>query len=250
LGGVFMGLYGLAYLGKLPALAAPFLFVGSFNLFVAVFNLLPGFPLDGGRVFRAAIWKRTGDLRKATRIASIGGQVVAVGIVGGAIYLFLAGNYVSAFWLLLIAFFLFQLSRASYQQTLFRLAAAGTTVSDIMYTDVPVVDANTTLTDLRNHYFSAYSLPAFPVIDNGRLIGVVGRSDLAGVALSEWDVLNAGRIAKPLLPGQAVPPDTPLDRVLKTMMSTQEFLLVVEEDQAEGDRVRGVLTREELMRYV
>jgi Zn-dependent protease/CBS domain-containing protein len=245
LGGAFMGLYGLAYLGKLPALAAPFLFVGSFNLFVAVFNLLPGFPLDGGRVFRAAIWKWTGDLRKATRIASIGGQVVAVGIVGGAIYLFLAGNYVSAFWLLLIAFFLFQLSRASYQQTLFRLASAGTTVSDIMYRDVPVVDANTTLTDLRNHYFSAYSLPALPVIEHGHLFGLVGRGDLAGVALSEWDVLNAGRIAKPLSPGQAVPADTSLDRVLRTMISREEVLLVVE-----GDQVLGMLTRDEVMRFV
>jgi Zn-dependent protease/CBS domain-containing protein len=237
LGALFIGLYGLAYLGGIPALAAPFFLIGSFNLFVAVFNLLPGFPLQ-----------------KATRIASMGGQVIAAGIAAGGIYIFISAGDLTAYfnggWLLLIAFFLFQLSRASYQQTLFRIAAADTTVSDIMYTDVPVVDAQTTLTDLRNHYFSSYSLPAFPVIDSGRLVGVVGRDDLTGVALSEWDVLNAGRIARPLSPGQAVPPETPLDRVLRTMMSTQEFLLVVEQDPETGDRVKGVLTRDELMRYV
>jgi Zn-dependent protease/CBS domain-containing protein len=253
LGALFIGMYWLAHLAQIPALAAPLLLVGGFNMFVAVFNLLPGFPLDGGRVFRAAVWRSTGDLRKATRIASTGGQLVAGGLVIGGLYLLisdLTNNSFNGFWLIIIGLFLFQLARASYQQTLFRIAASDTTVSDIMYTDVPVIDAQTTLTDLRNHYFSSFSLPAFPVIDNGRLVGVVGRDDLTGVALSEWDVLNAGRIARPLSPGQAVPPETPLDRVLRTMMSTQEFLLVVEQDPEAGDRVKGVLTRDELMRYV
>jgi CBS domain-containing protein len=114
-----------------------------------------------------------------------------------------------------------------------------------MYTDVPVVDAGTTLTDLRNHYFSAYHLPALPVADTGRLIGTVGREDLMGVAQAEWDVLNTGRIARPLEQGQAVPPDTHLDRILRTMMVGPEFLLIVEDEQ-----VKGMLTRDELRRYV
>ena len=246
LGGIFYGLYVAArHLGAGPALVAPLFFLASFNLFVGVFNLLPGFPLDGGRVLRSIIWRVTGDLRKATRIASIGGQAVAAGIVGLGLYFLFTNALISGIWLLLIGAFVFQLSRSSYRQTLLRLAAADTKVSDIMYTDVPVIDARTTLTDLRNHYFSAYHLPVFPVTDNGHLVGLVGREDLMGVAQAEWDVLNAGRIARPLVPGQTVPPDTPLDRVLRTIMTGPEFLLVVE-----GEQVKGILTRDELRRYV
>ena len=246
LAAVFGGLYFIAYLVlKSPVLFAPLALITTFNLFVGVFNLLPGFPLDGGRVFRAIIWKTTGDLKRATRVASVAGQVVAAGLGLAGLYFFYVGAYVSGVWLILIAVFLFQLSRASYQQTLLRLAAADTTVGDLMYTDVPVVDAGTTLTDLRNHYFSVYHLPALPVADNGRLIGTVGREDLMGVAQAEWDVLNTGRIARPLEEGQAVTPDTPLDRILRTIMAGPEFLLIVE-----GEQVKGMLTRDELRRYV
>jgi len=245
LAALFFGLYGLAYYsGAGPALAAPLFFVGSFNAFVGVFNLLPGFPLDGGRVLRAILWRVTGDLRKATRVASVGGQVVAAGlVVTGVIFVFTA-NY-GGFWLVLIGAFLFQLSRASYQQTLLRLAAADATVSDVMYTGIPVVDARTTLTDLSNNYLPAYQLPVLPVTDNGHLVGIVSRDDLAGIAQSEWDVLNAGRVARPLSPGQVVPSDTPLDRVLRAVTDRQGFLLVVD-----GYQVKGILTRDALMRYV
>lgn len=246
LAALFFGLYGLAYYsGAGPALAAPLFFVGSFNAFVGVFNLLPGFPLDGGRVLRAILWRVTGDLRRATRVASIGGQVVAIGLaVAGLTFLF-TPYLISGIWLLLIAAFLFQLSRASYRQTLLRLAAADTRVGDVMYTGMPVVDARTTLTDLRNNYFPVYRLPVLPVTDNGHLIGIVSRDDLAGVALSEWDVLDTGRIARPLSPGEVVSSDTPLDRVLRTVLGRQEFLLVVD-----GYEVKGILTRDGLMQYV
>jgi len=246
LAALFFGLYGLAYYsGAGPALAAPLFFVGSFNAFVGVFNLLPGFPLDGGRVLRAFLWRVTGDLRRATRVASIGGQVVAIGLaVAGLTFLF-TPYLISGIWLLLIAAFLFQLSRASYRQTLLRLAAADTRVGDVMYTGMPVVDARTTLTDLRNNYFPVYRLPVLPVTDNGHLIGIVSRDDLAGVALSEWDVLDTGRIARPLSPGEVVSSDTPLDRVLRTVLGRQEFLLVVD-----GYEVKGILTRDGLMQYV
>jgi Zn-dependent protease len=246
LAAVFFSLYGLAYYsGVGPALAAPLFFVGSFNAFVGVFNLLPGFPLDGGRVLRAFLWKVTGDLRRATRVASVGGQVVAVGIAAAGLFMLVTSYQISGIWLLLIGAFLFQLSRASYQQTLLRLAAADATVSDVMYTGIPVVDARTTLTDLSNNYFPVYQLPVLPVTDNGHLVGIVSRDDLAGIAQSEWDVLNAGRVARPLSPGQVVPSDTPLDRVLRAVTDRQGFLLVVD-----GYQVKGILTRDALMRYV
>lgn len=247
LGGIFYGLYFLADAAAAsPALVAPLLFLGSLNLFVGVFNLLPGFPLDGGRVLRAAIWQVTGDLRKSTKIASVGGQVIAGIIAAGGVFMLFAFQLaLSGIWLLVIAAFLFQLSRAAYQQTLFKLAAENTRVGDIMYTGVPVVQATTSLEELRSRFFSGYHLPIFPVAENGRLIGIVGRDDLYSVAPSEWSVLDTGRIARPLEPDQVISPDTPLDKVMKTMLSREEFALV-----AEGNDVKGILTREELMRYI
>lgn len=247
LGGVFYGLYVLAdSAGASPALVAPLLYLGSLNLFVGVFNLLPGFPLDGGRVVRAAIWQVTGDLRKSTRVASVGGQVIAGMLAtAGVLLVFRPQLALSGIWLLFISAFLFQLSRAAYQQTLFRLAAENTKVGDIMYTEVPVVQAGTSLDELRNRYFSGYHLPVLPVAEDGHLIGLVGRDDLYSVAPAEWSVLDTGRIAKPLEPGQILSPDTPLDRVMRTMLSREEYALV-----AEGDDVKGILTREEIMRYI
>lgn len=244
--GGFYGLYHLALaLDAGPLLIAPMFYLASLNLFIGVFNLLPGFPLDGGRVLRAVLWKITGDQRKATRAASIGGQVIAALIAGWGAYLLLVDMLMSGIWLLLIGAFVFQLARAGYRQTLVKLATADTVVSDIMYTGVPVIDAGTSLTDLRNNYFSAYHLPVFPVAEGGRLMGVVGRDDLASVALSEWDVLDTGRLARPLEPGWVVAADTPLDRAMRMAMSRQGFLVV-----AQGDDVMGILTRDELANYV
>ncbi len=246
LAGVFGGFLALAYaLDAGPVIVAPLFYLTSLNVFIGIFNLLPGFPLDGGRVLRSVLWKVTGDLRKATRAASVGGQVVGALIAGWGVYLLLTEFFISGIWLLLIGGFVFQLSRAGYQQTLARIATSDTKVGDIMYTDVPVIDANTTLTDLRANYFAAYHLPVFPVAAEGRLTGLVGREDLATVALAEWDVLNAGRIARPIEAGQLVTPETPLDRVLRTVLSRQEFLIV-----AEGEEVRGLLTRDEVTRYL
>jgi len=229
-----------------PTWIVPLYLLFTINLFVGVFNLLPGFPLDGGRVFRAILWKITGDLRKATRAASIGGQVVAVLIAGAGVYFFATNNLLSGVWLVLIAAFIFQLSRVSYQQTLMRIAIADTKVADLMYTNVPVVDENTTLTVLRTHYFTTYHLPAFPVVDStGAVKGVVSREDLMNVNPSEWDILNAGRIARPLREDQIVAPDVKLDTVMRRAMRADDFLLVMQDG-----KVMGLLTADEFMRYI
>jgi Zn-dependent protease/predicted transcriptional regulator len=248
LAGIFYLLYRLVGADPHRSLLviAPFLLLWEINLFVGVFNLLPGFPLDGGRVFRAILWKITGDLRKATRAASYGGQVVGVLMAAGGIAFGFAGQFINAIWLILIGAFVFQLARASYQQTLFRLAVADTKVSDLMFTDVPVVNENTTLTTLRTNYFNVYHLPAFPVVDDsGKVTGLVSRDDLVTVNPSEWDILNAGRVAHPLTEDQVIEPDAKLDLVMRRVMRADQFLLVMEDGQ-----VRGILTADELMRYI
>ena len=250
LAGVFYLLYRLvaASPSRGPLWIVPLYLLFTINLFVGVFNLLPGFPLDGGRVFRAILWKITGDLRKATRAASYGGQVIAIGMVAVGLYFIAAvnGGLISGIWLILIGAFIFQLSRASYQQTLFRLAVADTRVRDLMFKDVPLVGENTTLTSLRNNYFNIYHLPAFPVVDStGKVLGLVNRDDLVAINPSEWDVLNAGRVAHPLTEDQVIEPDARLDQVMRRVLRADQFLLVMLDGHVEG-----ILTADELMRYI
>lgn len=247
---VMAGIFFLLYLAGIhlettSLLVVPLLYLATINLAVGVFNLLPGFPLDGGRILRAVLWKVTGNIKKATRIASVSGQVLAVLIAGAGVYSFVVGSYVGGFWFVLIGMFLYRLAQNSYRQTLFRLATADTRVSDIMYTDIPLIDPETTLTVLRASYFAPYKLPAFPVVSGGVATGMVLRQDLASVSLAEWDLLNAGRIARPLDSVSVVPPDTPLDKVMKQMLRGEEFILVMYDLH-----VLGMVTREELLRYV
>ncbi|MCG2795250.1 MAG: site-2 protease family protein [Actinomycetia bacterium] len=246
LAGAFYGLYRLSNsLGAGLVIVVPLYYLAVINALVGAFNLLPGFPLDGGRVLRALLWKVTGDMRKATKAASISGRVIAALIAAVGAYAVLIGDYFGGFWLILIGGFIYGLSQASYRQTLFRLAASGTVVADIMYTDVPVVDARTTLSSLRDNYFAAYRLPAFPVAERGHAWGIVTREDMASVSPAEWDLLDVGRIARPLEPDQSVPPDTGLDKIVKPLLGNRPFLMVMDEG-----RVHGVITKEELLRYV
>lgn len=247
LAGAFYGLYRLV--ASLPSSSvvwvAPLYFLFYINAFVALFNLLPGFPLDGGRVLRAIIWKITGDLRKATRAASTGGQVIAVLLVGLGIYMTAIGQ-LGGLWLVLIAVFVFQLSRASYRQTLYRVAVADTRVRDLMQPPIPAAVEGTTLTALMTQYFNVYHLPAFPVVDgNGLVTGIVGRDDLTSVNPSEWDVLDAARVARPLDEEMVVDPDDSLDRVLRRATRPGALLLVMRDG-----RVEGVLTADALLGYI
>jgi len=246
LAGAFYGLYRLSNsLGVGLVIAAPLYYLALMNVLVGAFNLLPGFPLDGGRMLRAILWKVTGDMRKATKAASVSGRVIAVLIAAGGVYMLFSDYYFGGFWFILIGGFIYVLSRTSYRQTLFQLAASDTTVSTIMYTEVPAVDPLTTLSSLRDNYFAVYRLPAFPVDDRETTSSIVTREDLASVSPAEWDLLDVGRIARPLEPDQAIPPDTPLDKIVKPLLGNRPFLMVIEEG-----RVCGVITREELLGYV
>ena len=216
------------------------------NLFIGVFNLLPGFPLDGGRVFRAILWKITGNLQKATRIATYGGEVMGVLLAaGGFVFVFL-NAILTGVWLVVVGGFIFLLARSSYQQTLLQIAVADTKVKDLMYTGVPIIDEDTTLTDLRNQYFTTYHLPALPVAHHdGEVFGLVSRDDLATINPSEWDVLNAGRVAHVLTEEQIIGPEERLNKVLRRVMRAEQYLLVMDNGQ-----VQGILTVDELQRYI
>ncbi|PKQ28375.1 MAG: hypothetical protein CVT63_03210 [Candidatus Anoxymicrobium japonicum] len=214
------------------------------NLFVGVFNLLPGFPLDGGRIFRAILWKITGDVKMATRVASYCGEGIAVLMGALGAYLLFRDSLLSGVWLMLVAAFIFQLSRVSYRQTLFKLAIADKLVGDLALEEPPIIDDSATLAILAN-YFSVYNLPALPIVDGtGKILGFVSRDDLESVNPSERDLLSARRLISPLKEEHVIGFDMPLEQAIHRASRADQIFVIIN-----GERVLGILSGDDLMRY-
>ncbi len=244
--GAFYGFYRLAKTIKAGGiLVVPFLYLSLVNLAIGIFNLLPGFPLDGGRILRAFLWKATGNLEKATKIGSFCGQVVALFLIGGGVYSVLIDNVAGGFWLVIIGFFLYRLAQISYRQTVFRLASEGITASDLITVRLPEIDAETPLTPLRDYYFAWYKVPAFPVYRGGEPIGFVFRDDLRRVAGSEWDLLNAGRLSRPLQSIEFVETTTALDQLLRRTLKGARLFGILE-----GGRIIAVLSSDDILKFM
>lgn len=244
--GTFFGLYALTdSAGWGPLLVTPFFYLAWVNLSIGIFNLLPGFPLDGGRILRAILWKLTGNMVKATRIATYFGRGVGILLICAGVVTFMYGNLMGGIWFILIGVFLDRIARESYRQTVLKVAASEARAEDIMYLDVPIVDVQTPLISLRNNYFGRFNLPAFPVSREGEVVGIVTKADLLEVSPSEWDVLDTERIMRSLKQEQFIFPDTPIEKLLKPMFGGEMFFLV-----ADGGNIRGLLTRDEVIRFI
>jgi Zn-dependent protease/predicted transcriptional regulator len=151
------------------------------NLLLGVFNLTPGFPLDGGRVLRAALWARSGSLERATRTATRAGQLVAMlFIAGGMLYIF-RGNIVAGVWLILIGWFLDTGAQASYQQVVVRHGLGDVRIGDIMSRDLHTIEPHLTVERAIVEYFLPYKHTGFPVTLGDHLIGIVTMQDVTAV---------------------------------------------------------------------
>jgi Zn-dependent protease len=158
----------------------------SINVIVLLFNLIPGFPLDGGRIARAITWKITGDRNKATRFAAVLGRGVGWLMIAGGIYLALRGNSFNesfnGLWLALIGWFLTQAARSAQSQADFAGRIEHLRVGDVMDAEPIAIPRDLSLDRAENEYFLRYGWPWFPVIDElGRLVGVVSREAVGSV---------------------------------------------------------------------
>lgn len=161
-------------------------YIGWINLLLFIFNGLPGLPLDGGRLLRAGIWYFTGNIRKATYIASTTGSFFGVLLIVGGVFLLFTGNFVGGLWFILIGFFLRNGARQSYQQLIMRRALEGVSVGEVMSTNVLTVPANTSVQDAVNNYFMKYHYHSFPVMEDGTLAGIVSLHDIHGLDRKAW----------------------------------------------------------------
>ncbi len=191
-------------LAGLGPLATIILWLGPINVLIGAFNLIPGFPLDGGRVLRAGLWRVTGDLRRATRWASASGQAIGWGFVAlgfamilGARVPFFGQGAGSGIWLGLIGWFLSSAAARSYQGLLVQEALAGVTVNQLMRRSGPVIDADSTVASVVSDWFMRSGESVLPVFRDGLLVGVLSTDDVRRSPRESWAVEPVAAIMTP-----------------------------------------------------
>ena len=240
--------YGLHAAGKQAGLAQPIngvvAYLAMINGILAVFNLLPAFPLDGGRVLRSILWGVKKNLRWATYVSSrIGSGFGILLIVLGVIQVF-RGNFIGGMWWFLIGMFLQGAAKASYQQLLTRRALEGEPVRRFMKTDAVTVPPTISLEQLVEDYIYKYHFKMFPVVeDHDRLLGCITTKQIKEIPREEWSRRTAGDVASQCTPENTIGPQADAMKALSIMKQTGNSRLMV----VEGGRLLGIIALKDLL---
>jgi Zn-dependent protease/CBS domain-containing protein len=241
---IFFIMYFITSRGQSPQGVAPVLkYLAYVNGILGTFNLIPGFPLDGGRLLRAVIWRITGDLRRSTYIATRVGGIVGIAFIAIGFLSVFRGLFVFGLWMVLIGFFLRQAAEASYLQVVIDSTLRGVKVSDVMKTDVITVSEGLTVQDLVDGYFFKYHFDCFPVTEEGRIRGLVTLNDLRTLSKDRWNVTLVRDVMQTDLRSLSVAKDEDVSLVLRRVIRDRCGKLPV----VEGDRVIGIVTRRDIL---
>lgn len=247
LGAVF---YGAAWLmtGSESTIAVEgvLTYLAAINGILAAFNLLPAFPLDGGRILRAALWHWKKDLRKATRIASrIGSGFGFVMMLIGAVN-FLYGRFINGLWQFMIGMFLRSAAETSYRQVLFRTKLEGESVKRFMNPRPVTTQPSLTIRELVEGYFNQYHFKMFPVMEGETLLGLITTRHVKAIPREEWGHKTVAGSIEGVSPENSVNPGTSVLEALSIMGRTGNSRLLV----IEGDRLAGIITLKDIMGYL
>jgi len=246
---VFFGIAIIFASMSATLLYSSFIYLAVINVILAVFNLLPGFPLDGGRVFRAFLWWMMGNLRRATRIASITGQafgwaLMILGVSSLFLPIFRTGG--SLIWFALIGWFLVSAARNSYQQVVLRETLRQVPIREVMSTSAEAVPPEITVERLVGEYFLKESSPTLPVEREGLLLGTVSIEDVRALPRERWGSTLVTEIMKGLGDEQVVNlNDDAWDATNRMARANSDRVLV-----AEDGHVEGLVTRGSIMRWL
>jgi Zn-dependent protease/CBS domain-containing protein len=248
--GVLAGLFGiLAGLGSdllSRPLAGTFGYLAWTNLLLAGFNLVPGFPLDGGRLLRSAIWKATGSLSRATQIASVAGQGVGWLLVAAGVVSLVAGDLAGGIWFAFIGWFLVQAARSSYQELQLQQLLGGVEAEDVMAADLRRIPPELSLQDAVDDYFMRYNHGAFPVEEQGQTIGLLTLRGVRQVPREQWPTRRVRDHMVPLGDQVVVAPDARMDGVLGKLQDGEAGRVLVAHD----GEVVGIITPTDLTRWL
>lgn len=239
----FLVYYAVRTAGETGGVAPVFRYLAIVNGMLGIFNLIPGFPLDGGRLLRAAIWKGTGNLKKATYVASRVGSVVGIVFVLFGFLAVFRGFFVFGLWMVMIGFFLRQASSASYLHVVVEGALKGFKVRDAMREDFVAVPSHISIQNLVDDYVFKHHLDCYPVIDGLELKGIVAVEDIKSMPRRVWASTRVSSVMRSDLERISVHPDDDLADVLRRTVGERCGSLPV----VDGGRVVGVVARRDIV---
>ncbi len=246
---IFYGLYRFGLLVDWPMSANGVInYLGWINGLLAAFNMIPAFPLDGGRVLRSGLWKLKNNLRWATRIASRIGAGFGVSLIVLGLLSVLGGNLIGGIWWFLIGMFLHNASNLAYRQMLIRRALEGESVQRFMKADAVTVNPSLSLGQLVEDYFYKYHYKMFPVVENSsrKLVGCVNTQMVREVPRGEWYLHTVGEVVRQCSPENTINPNADAMEVLDTMNRTQQSRLMV----VDGENLVGVITLKDMLQFL
>ncbi len=246
--GVFYGLTRIfPYSEMLGALAAWLAFI---NVRLASFNLIPGFPLDGGRIFRAIVWGSTKNYVRATRIAGTSGKLVAYGIILYGAWHAMRGEWSAGLWLVFIGWFLLNAAQESVAQVAIRETLAGLSAADVMSHEVPAVEGHITLEEYGAEVLRT-GRRCHLVLNDGRLVGMMNVHSLNAVPRNER---AHNSVQSAMIPREKIlwtSPDEPLLRLLERLLSADVNQMPVVSGSGDGaPQIVGMVTRDSILRVM
>lgn len=243
LGILFYFLYKVSTYAKWPIpLNGVISYLSLINFVVGIFNLLPGFPLDGGRVLRSILWWWKGDLMWASQVAYRGGIGLAYALILLGILQFIQGAFIAGLWMFLIGFFLQAITKMSYNQLIIKELFQGQTIRKYVKTKPICVESNITLQEVVDNYFYKYYHKLYPVVEKEKLVGGVSFNEIKQVEKEKWPRIPVNQIMFPCSPENTLDVKTEVSKALQ-IMSTQKLgrMIVTEHNQ-----LYGILTLKDL----
>jgi Zn-dependent protease/CBS domain-containing protein len=242
------GLFGLLYLldQAIPVLAAPTVWLARINLILAVFNMVPGFPLDGGRVLRAIVWKVTNNAYQATRVATFTGQIIAFGFMGLGVFLILQGNILNGIWIAFIGWFLQNAAAVTYSQASLQKSLRGIHVDQVMKRDFPRVSPLSSLQQLVDEQVLQGGRRYFYVMDDENPVGIITLKDISEISQRKWAFTTTRQAMRPLEKIVSVQPNMELITALQAMDQAEVSQIPV----MDGRELLGTLAREDILHYI
>ncbi len=246
IGVIFYGIYRLGLSSGWPTpVNGVTYYLAYINGILAAFNLLPAFPLDGGRVLRSILWGAKGNLRWATRVSSAIGAAFGIGLIVLGIFQFISGNVIGGLWMFLIGLFLRNAAQMSYQQILVRKALEGEKVRRFMNTNPVTVQDSITVEHLVEDYIYKHHYKMFPVMSGDKLVGCITTRQVKEIPREAWSRETIREAASACSPDNTISPDTDAIQALARMNQGGVSRLLV----VENGRLVGLVTLKDLLDF-
>ncbi len=246
LGGVAFGVHQLLAGSAGTAVLAVFDYLALINVLLALFNLIPAFPLDGGRMLRAVLWGRKGNIKWATRVTSSIGSGFGMVLIILGVLAFIRGNFIFGIWWFMIGMFLRGAAGQSYRQLVLRRALEGEPVRRFMSGDPVTVDPDTYVRDLVEHYIYRTHHKLYPVVDDGRLQGCVTLDRVKEIPREKWDWTRVGELASGCSEENTVGPEVDAMEALTRMRRHGVSRLMV----VDNGKLVGILSLKDLVGFL